>query len=347
MNHDKTDGLSAVHRALLFFGLRSFYRLSTWAIFKQSVEIDVIMKYSFCFYAPKPKLSSKGFTILWLWMIIFGSSSVGAVDLQVVDAADSLSPIPFAWVVNETSGLGVLCDDRGHVTLIAKPGDRVRVGSTAYFEASWVCDARASHVLYLRSNAVILGTVEVSSERKRTGRVPFGKQQTIPILAWGNTHSHISRSFSYRVFPESDSIWAVWKLKIKAKVSVENSAFVWLLSDSLGFPHRPLHDTPIAVMPNSGKYLELDLSDRPIVTNHQAFYVCIDFPAMAIPEGERRTVHLTNRLSDSRTFIRFGAPEYLPWWPLNQENEPMRGHLEFWEDDRYDMIVRIDYFFED
>ena len=272
-----------------------------------------------------------------LVLILFAQVSLFGAKLVFIDQRDSISPIEYALVLNQRTKEIAFSNAKGTLEIPTISGDTLSIQAFGYFPLQYLIGQNLQQKVYLKPTNEILNEVVVLPKYPVLGIIDFPKRSN-SIYIW---HFGRGTTLLYHFDTNYQSIWALNEVAIRGKLRSDTSALLWVYSDSLGMPHRPLHTNLIRVKANKGRKIVVDLSDYPVITNGEPFFVGIqlfdDFPQSAgMSFGP---LFLTHKLQKTSTYYRFPEHLFLPgqvdysWHSINEPN--------WWDRDDPDIKVNL------
>ena len=272
-----------------------------------------------------------------LVLILFAHVSLFGAKLVFIDQRDSISPIEYALVLNQRTKEIAFSNAKGTLEIPTISGDTLSIQAFGYFPLQYLIGQNLQQKVYLKPTNEILNEVVVLPKYPVLGIIDFPKRSN-SIYIW---HFGRGTTLLYHFDTNYQSIWALNEVAIRGKLRSDTSALLWIYSDSLGMPHRPLHTNLIRVKANKGRKIVVDLSEYPVITNGEPFFVGIqlfdDFPQSAGMSFE--PLFLTNKLPKNSTYYRFPEHLFLPgqvdysWHSINEPN--------WWDRDDPDIKVNL------
>jgi hypothetical protein len=278
-----------------------------------------------------------------LVLILFAQVSLFGAKLVFIDQRDSISPIEYALVLNQRTREIAFSNAKGTLEIPTISGDTLSIQAFGYFPHQHFIGQNLQQKVYLKPTNEILNEVVVLPKDPLLGIIDFPKRGST-ICRWA---MDAGTTILYHFDTNYQSIWALNEVAIKGKLRADTLALLWIYSDSLGMPHRPLHTNLIRVKANKGRKIVVDLSEYPIITNGEPFFVGIQLIGDPnLVEMKSAYLSLTNKLQKTSTYYRFPEHLFLPgqvdysWHSINDYN--------WWDpddpDSKANLMVKLKYY---
>jgi hypothetical protein len=265
----------------------------------------------------------KKIILIILWTVQFVQSSYSqSSKLNGTVINEFETGIPFAVVVNKTTGRGVLCDSLGRFNIDAKIGDSLSGSSVGYFTKNYILkSSKDSYKLILFTKADTLKEVKIVVNQN-SSKQRVGVQKGAKIIK--NSYFLPAESFLHAVCFNSQDLKfkKIYSLNIKMGYKGSGKHLpvrINLYSQSnKGFPGAKLGNKNMIVNVTKFKWYEITFEDEFTIPENG---ICIGFePLSSSTETKKFSKENTPILGvyKSDKYDSFSLTNYTRWYKFNK-----------------------------